>query len=770
MIVVAPRNMHHDIYTLYRKDNPLLSVKVIDKNELFLAAYPNLKQSTLLYLLTERHFSYDFAQTYLKYVPYVNEGNTPKLKELLNIKNELLEKGYLFNNEPLKALFNNKEAEVIGYSEKDKELLNLSKQLSLKLNFKKFNQDFNDIEAYQFVRFEDEVTYVLNEIAYLLDHGVDIHDILIIRRDQEYDYYLARFAPLFGYQINLDTSPSWFETGLCVEFLKLYEQNKDIEASLEELKTLTLEDYRYDDFASEVRKNVHQELEYVSQRDYLLHKLKNSSVDKSTFNPAIKVISNPSIFENKYVFALGFTQGEFPKTNKDTAYLSDSELSSLHLLTAKEETKFDQEEIIKFLGLSNKIVLTYSLKTLKEKRCYASPIINNLNIKVISNPFKDYFYSNKALAYITADLYDLAKYYDEKGDKYYQLLDVIDIPYGTYDNSFNGVDVYTYDSELLLSYSQLNDYYGCPFKYYLARILKVDEFKENNASILGNIVHELLQYGLLDESYDIESNFLNKIEQSNIDEESKVLWKFSLKEQVVEMVKFLRKHPQYMLNPTFKFEQTLNAKLDEKTTVTGRIDKLVILDNKYAVAVDYKTGTSGDFNPEHLKYGKSSQLPTYAYLIENDKRYSSYEVSGLYINHVINNKNDMSVKEDALIPSHLRLAGKTLIDNKAFSSFDNTIAGGKSEFVKGIGINYDGTFRISKTSTAYASKDEIHQLVEEVKNKYLEAAKAIRENKFEIHPFKDGESECRYCTYKDICYVRSSQVNNIAKDKEEENE
>lgn len=751
--------MHLDIINYYRKDNPLFDIKVIDKNEMSLGVHLNIKKSALIYLMSEYHYSYDIAETYLKYVALIEDDSTFKFAQLLKIKQDLLTKGYLYPNEALKLLFLNKEATVIGYSQEDKQLLHLAESLNLKLEFFDFNRNVKALEAYQFVRFEDEVNYVLNEVAYLLDNGVDIKDVVIIRRNKEYDYYLERFAPTYGYQINIENSTTWFETGVYVEFAKLYDELKDVNLALEELKKVCLEDDLYDEFVKIVNHLIIEDVSFEVQKSYLIHSLKNESISKAHYYPAIKVASNISLYSNKHVFILGFTQGDFPKTSKDDGYLSNKELKSLHLLNAKEETKFDQENLVNFFKQPNLVILTYSLKTLQEKRCYASPIISELNIKPIVNPFKDYFYSSKSLSYTLADLNDLSKYYHEKGDKYYQLKDLISISYDTYSNQFNGVTVYNSSSPLTLSCSQLDLYYSCPFKYYLSRIIEVDPFEESEAIILGKITHSLLENGLLNPDYDIATHFIELVKQSDISDELKILWQFSLKDQIVEMVNSLRKHPRYMKNPEFEFEVELDAKLDELTSVTGRIDKLVVLDKKYVAAVDYKTGSSGDFKPDYLVYGKSSQLPTYAYLIQEDARYSDYVVSGLYINHIIKNDNDMTIKKDRLIQDHLRLSGKSLTDIDAISSFDSTVADGKSEFIKGISVNKAGELMINSKSTALATSNEFAEYIKKVKSKYLEAASSIRNNEFNIYPFVDGRnSACSSCSYRDICYVRSNQM------------
>ena len=764
--------MHHDIVSYYRKDNPLFNVKTISKDDLVLAAYPNIKKSALLYLMSKHNLSYDTAETYLKYIPFVKNKSTNKINELFKLKQELFDAHYLHENDPLRRLYSNKKIMVIGYSKDDKQLLELASLLNLELSFFSFENNNKPFEANQFVRFEDEINYAFNEIAHLLDAGININDIVIVRRNKEYDYYLQRFAPLFGFQINLNNSCSWYETGVYVEFMKLYEESKDINTALDRLFDICQKDELYEEFTKVIKHLVVDGVDFEIQKSFLVHQLKTISTSSTRYYPAVEVSSNISFYENKYVFVLGFTQGDFPQTSKDDSYLSNQELDELKLLNAKQETKFDQEIILNLLREPNRFVFSYSLKSLQQKRFYASPILKELELEPINNPFNDYFYSKKGLTYIFADLKDSEKYYLERRERFYQLENVVSIPYDEYHNEYTETFVYNQNSYLTLSCSQLDLYYSCPFKYFLSRVLNVDPFEENDAIILGNILHSILEDGLLNESYDVKTKFIDLVEASNVSQETKILWRLSLVEQVTEMVDSLRKHRFYMTNPQFKFEIELNSKLDDKTTVTGRIDKLIVLNNQYVIAVDYKTGSSGDFKPDYLQYGKSNQLPTYAYLINNNEEYSEYQVAGLYINHIIKSDNDMSIKEDDVIQSHLKLSGKSIPSLDFISSFDNTIASGKSSFIRGVSIDKKSdNLSVNGRTTAYASSNEIADYIAKVKQNYLNAAKDIRNNQFMIHPFVDGSnSTCKNCSYRDICYVRPSQMHFIGQEEENNDE
>ena len=767
MLVIAPNYLHKDIRNYYRKDNPLFDIKLISKNDLKSAVYPNVKNRAIIHLMDKHQLTYDIAEMYLEYIPYAKAGISRKLDNLVKLKEDLKKENLLFDNEPVRLLYFNKEAKVIGYCKDDQELNYLLKELNINPTYSSLEVDYQVSEINQFNRIEDEVYFVLNEIAHLLDTGVDINDIVIVRKYSGYDYYLKKFASSFGYQINLDNSTSWSDSGLYVEFMRLYESNLDIEESLIELKEICREDDLYDEFVIAVRSLILEDVSEEIQYEYLTHRIKQLSYNLGRFDNAVNVSNNFPYVENKHVFVLGFMQSLFPKTNKDSGYLNNEELKQLYLLNAKEETRFDQEFILNSLKLPNFYSLSYSLTLSLGKYGYISPIATKLGLKKNINPFKDYFYSRPVLSYIVCDLEDSNYYYDERNEKYYKTLNVIDIPYNKYDNQYTFTNVYSSLDVIRLSTTSLTSYYGCPFRYYLSDILKVDPFEETEYTVLGNVVHRILEESLLDDKYDVEAKFKQYVAESSVDGDIKVLWSINILEQVKLAVMAVRLHKNYMKNPVFYHEIKLDYKLNENTTVTGRIDKLILLDKKYAVAVDYKTGSSGDFVSDQLKYGISSQLPSYAYLIGHSK-FEDYQVTGLYIHHVLFN-NKIEKDEDELIAKELKLAGKSLNNFDAFVSLDNTIGDGTSSFVKN--VSYKDTGLNSGKGSGLVSETEMEEFVNKVEELLVNASKRIHNNDFVIKPlFIKNYSACDHCSFKDICYVKYSQKYFPEGEEVEENE
>ena len=194
---------------------------------------------------------------------------------------------------------------------------------------------------------------------------------------------------------------------------------------------------------------------------------------------------------------------------------------------------------------------------------------------------------------------------------------------------------------------------------------------------------------------------------------------------------------------------------------------MVVLDDKYIVCIDYKTGSSSsNFKEGRFEYGLSTQLPTYTLLASRDERFADYQVMGIYINHVIPDSTNNTKEEDELIFNYLKLQGKTLADIDAISTFDSTIGDGKSSFIASVKLKKDMTF---DGKSAVISEEKFDDYKTTVESYYLEMASRIRNNDFPISPLfiSKNDNACQYCPFKDICYVRPYQ-RRLTEDSEDE--
>lgn len=758
--VLAPRSSFKYLLSSFRKDDPFFDVKLVSKEDLFRSIYPSVNDDCLLYLVKEKGLSFEIADLYLRYIPYVNNDfSNKKIHLLFELKEELAAKGLLVNS---KTDYRNSTCDIYYYSELDKELLNLLKEANISYRFIK-NDINKEFDLYEFNRIEDEVYFVLNRIASLIDSGVNINDIFIVNRNNEYDYYLKKFAPYFGYQVNSKSSVSLYSSGAVKEFLKIYESTKDISSSLEELKELMKEDPLYLEVEDVVSSNIIEDLSFELQKEFFVRKFKNRALNNVKFNNAVNVIDSPMISEGKHYFVIGFAQGLYPSISKSSQYLNDKELLEINRLNNKERTRIDAEELISSFNSSNNVTLSIS-KQSKSTSFYPSPLANLIKINKHEVNLDDVFYSKDAAKLIYSDLTDTYHFYKEEKDDYLRLNGVSDIEYNNYDNQYKDkANVYNENSKIHLSTSSLEKYSNCPFGYYLEKIVKLESFEGNFSTYLGNIAHELIEHSR-NKYFNFEQEFNDLTKNLDLSVSERYCLNHRLKEKILEAINAIKLREEGYENPTIKNELSVSYNLTPNTLIEGRIDNFVTFDDKYYICIDYKTGNT-KFESENLKYGLSSQLPTYSLLINNTDKYKDLEVIGLYINNIIDKSLKVDTNPDKIINPFYKLNGKTIDIIDQIKLIDPTIDSGESVFINGIKISKDGSI---KSKAAITKEDfEIYQQI--VKEKYIEMDKALRDNDFTIRPYflSDRQKGCTYCQYKDVCFVKNEQFNRL---KEEEDE
>ena len=761
--IIAPRKYHLLLLNYLRKNDPFLDIKIFSKESLARSIFISVKEDAIVYLMKTYGYSYEISKMYLSDIQYVTKSDNLKINFLNKLKEELIEHDLVIL--PSEESVSNVEATIYGYSEYDFELKNILESLKIKATYINYiNKDIKR-SLCNFEKIEEEVYYVLNEIASLIDKGTSINDIYIFRRNKEYDYYLKKFSPLFGYQLNLNSGYSYASTGAGKEFFKIYEEEKDLNVSLKILKEEMQDDPLYLDIEDLVLSN-QLDASFEIQKDYLVNKFKEKMIEEVRYDKAVNVISSPLYLENKHIYVMGFTQGLFPQSYKDDKYLNNEELHLINRLNSKDKTKCDEIELISFLNSLNNFYYSFANKSVASKY-YASPFTKIFNMKIYTPNLADSFYSLDVLKLIYADLKDLDNFYKEQPDNFYKIRDVIDIDYNSYKNDYlYKVDAYNNNSKIKLSTTSLDLFSHCPFRYYLDHVLKVDEFEYEYAASLGNIAHHIFEK-MREKDFDFDKEFSSKISELSLKSSEKFILTHNVKEQIKVAMEAIRKRERYYKKPIIYNEMELVHNIDDKTYIDGKIDNLVILDDKYYVIIDYKTGST-KFDDSKIKDGLSTQLPTYALLTSGNKKFEHLTLAGLYINNVLTSSLHVEQKEDELIPSYLKLNGKTLGDVEAVSYIDSTIGDLKSSFINNVSLKKDGCSL--KDTNAIVSENGFKDYMDTVSELFMEMNIKLRNNEFNISPYfkNDRDNGCQYCPYKDICYVRSSQYRVLSKEENED--
>ena len=750
--VLAPRSSFKYLLSSLRKDDPFKDVTLVSKEELLRSIYPSVTDECLLYLVKEKGLSFDLASLYLKYIPYVTiDSKSNKLYELYLLHKELDEKGLLVKS---KGSFANAECDVYYYSSDDLELKRAFETLNITPKFINFSED-KEYDLYSFERVEEEVYFILNRIASLIDSGVDINDIYIINRNSDYSYYLKKFAIKFGYTINISDDETLYSTGAVKHFLDYYDSEKDISKSLAHLKELMKDDELYLEVEDVVNNNTLDEASFELQKSYLISKFKNRRIGSKKYKNAVNVISSPLISEGKHYFVMGFAQGVYPSVSKGNQYLLDNDFKEINRLNNKQKSALDQIELINAFKSNNQFIFSFS-KQSKSSFYYLSPISYLISLTNKDVKLDDVQYSKYVSNLIYSNLSDLAYFYKDIKDDYLRLSDVVNIDFNTYDNQYKDkAKVYDENSKISLSTSSLEKYFKCPFAYYLDKIIGLDEFEDTFYTLLGNIVHKLIEDSRK-KDFDFDKEYEELIAKSDFSISELYRLKHRLKDRIQEAILSIRKREEGYVASTIYNEEKFEYDLTDKTTIYGRIDSLVTFDDKYYICIDYKTNSTR-FDPKELEHGLSTQLPTYSLLVNSDERFKGYKVIGLYINSVVDSSIKNDNNPDKIIKDCYKLFGKNIDIIDEIKYIDPTIDSGATIFICSVKVTKDGSVKGAVDEATFEEYKNI------VKDKYLEMDKELRNNNFLIYPYfvSSHNYGCHYCNYKDVCFVKDSQYHNL---------
>lgn len=770
-VLVIPNNIKSNVLLELNKLDKLYNIKIMNLNKLIQNLTFTYEKEAIYYLINKYNIKYEVAKVYLDNIRYVDvkDYKIDKLNKLSDIKRELKENNLLKFNSNFKIFLEGKEIIIFGYdhiSKYERTIINELEHVSI---IKKDVRHYIPT-IYEFENIDNEVEFVAVKIIELLNDNVGISNIKLAGVTSEYYSVIERIFKFYNIPINLPNKSSIYDTNIIFDFIKSISE-KTIDESLK------LINKKYD-FNNEENKRIYNSLikilnEYTFVDDYKkvidmiiydLKKTNNYTVNKSNSINIIDIKDN-IIDDDIYVFLIGFNQGNIPVINKDEEYLSDKLKEILDIDTSKEKNKLEKAGVINSIRSIKNLIITYKLKTPFDIY-YKNSIIDDLNLRVINNIKIENKYSNKMNNIKLANKLDnLIKYGIKESDIDDLYNTYSDTKYMTFDNKFKGIDkndLNKYlDNKLLLSYSSIDNYYRCPFRYYLNNILKLTDFEESFAINIGNLFHYVLSK-CFDKNFDFEKEFSEYAKNLKLTISDKFFMK-KLKGELKFIIDTINMQNKFssLDNASYENKVYINKEGTVKLTFMGVIDKLLYKkeNNKtYVVIIDYKTGNPHT-NLNNIIYGIDMQLPIYLYLSNNMKEIENIEVIGFYLQKILNseivkqkNKTYEKQKRD-----NLKLQGYSIDNEEELSMFDFSYK--DSEVIKSMKVGNNGFYAYSKT----ISKEKIDKLIDLTERNIDNAFNNILDAKFDIAPKRIGKENvgCLYCKYKDICYMREEDIVNL---------
>lgn len=370
-------------------------------------------------------------------------------------------------------------------------------------------------------------------------------------------------------------------------------------------------------------------------------------------------------------------------------------------------------------------------------------------------------YSNDYNKLMLAKKIDNLIKFNENDEELEILYNNYNIGYKSYDNKFTGINnehlLADINDKIIFSYTNISDYYSCPFKFYLARVLKIDKFETTLDQFIGSLFHFVLQNSL-DGDMDIDDSYDKYIEEHNEDIEftNKVNYFLKvLKEEIHFVVNTIKEQYKHSTHQEVLTEKKVEIDIERKikTKIKGFVDKILVLNNNLLV-VDYKTNTK-EVEKDLFEFGIGIQLPIYLYLLKclDD----NYLVAGMYLQHILDLNQNYDIKKDFIEEKKkkLKLTGITFNDINLISKFDDTY--NKSEIITSLSTK-DEEIKKTKNILDNSEKEELTTLME---NLIMKAIDNVCDGKFDIKPIKiekhaDG---CDYCNFKDVCYRKFKDYN-----------
>ncbi len=764
-LIIAPRSMHQSLIEVENHQDGFYDVKMMTKEELIEDYFGRFDHQAIIETMLAKRINYDSARAIVDILPFIDKKyGIAKLDELFDLRKLLEEKNLLIKNEYLAIALKDKIVEIYSYSPDDYYLnLILKATNQERVSYISNTTSIEGSSIVEFSSIEQEVHTVMNQIASLIDEGKSANDIFLLGVDDAYEYYVERYASLYGIVINGFSTRSLSKTGEARDFLDLCYQNMNIAISIEQYFQNTGNNQTKIALYNAINKCIDKRLDFDMQIDVIKSVLKASAKENEKYKNAIHIISSNNGVKNADIFVLGFRQGAFPKVSKDTDYLLESEKELCGYIKTIDLNKENIYSLVDFLKSQNRFHYSFSRRSISEN-FYPSFLASEYKFKITNPPLISVDYSLEAASIELSKMFDSRIKYKEISPLEVPYQKAINLTYATYDNSFNGAEVFNSQSLLKLSYSPISSFQKCQFKYFLEQVMKVDEFEENFYNKLGLLSHDLFKNSLRDD-FDFISQYDACLAKSTWNDKELTLL-VSIKEYLRLACQNIIDHKKTLDGAAYYLETPLSFNLDNKTILKGTIDKIIVTKNKNLYLVDYKTGKES-FNPNELEFGFSMQLPTYGLLTSEDERFKDCKLSGLYINHII----DEGIKKtfsDLVTPSYLKLDGQTISDIQSIESIDPNYQKEGPRFVNIPGLLKSGEF---PKTPRLAPKETFEDYLKIVKTKYIESNDKIRQNDFRINPkLIKKKSSCEYCTYKDICYVRKSQQVILIKEESEEDE
>ncbi len=757
-IVIVKDGTKNSLLDLINSNKKLLNIKIITLNELKRKYCFDYNKETIYYIVKNYNVNMSIANKYIENLYYVNDKITDdKIKFLYSLKKDLLDKNLLIENNLFKKFLTNKNIVLYNLKYVDKFYKNIFNELKESNNIEKINNERETSikELYKAESSEEEIAFVASKICELIKSGVNINNIKLANVKKEYSFVINKTFKMFNIPVSLPSFATIKGTNIVRKFKELY--SSDINSAINELQKLVKTNNDKKIFKQIINIiNSYSFENYDNLKELIFEEIDNIKTENIKYKNSVKVvnITDEIISDSDYVFLINFNEGVIPTNYKDEDYFNDKIKDKLNISMSSELNKNANLELQECISKIKNLIVTYS-KYDTNNEIFVSPSYDEklfVNKEININFNNSNLYNKTKLVSNMDELNKFGVMSDELIvlNNHYK-----DIKYLDYNNKFKGIDIKSLHEYLTkgltLSYTSINSYYECAFKYYLNYILRLNKYEDNFSTVIGNIFHEVLSYAFNDD-FDFDSKWKESVEKENTRYSFNNMEKFflsNLKDELILIIETIKEQLKYTSLKKSMYEKEVKIEINKDLNIifTGKIDKVLYdeFDGECICAIiDYKTGSTS-MDLKYVPFGLKMQLPVYIYLLKNSNIIGTVKVGGFYLQKIINNDRDINKRI-----SNLKLQGYTNSDEKIIEKVDSSYA--DSKVIKNLKLTNSGFSKNSRLLT----EEEIDKLSLLVETKVKEASNDIINGKFDINPktVDNKNIGCNYCKFKDICYMK----------------
>ena len=754
LVIVAPASLRKAILAEKIGSYPLLDLKILSKGNLLRGLAFDFDLLAVKEASDFLKTSYAIAQEFLSLLPVVSLAHKGIPERFASLLDHLEGKGLLYRRPYFKNLLQNKKVLVFAYSSCDRELSLLFERAGVTPIFEKMALNKEETTVHSYFDEKREAVALFERIWNDIESGdVATPSSVNLLVGPGYEKEIRRLSRRYGLPVNgldeatLSSFPfyksfyAYLEEGKAVDeafaaignpVSNVYGERKALASLLSEIAPLSTGD----------RAAYLQLLEYGAGRTKVQPHPYKDGINLIHFDEAVPYLD--------HLYVIGFNAPAFPPASKDDGLLSTAEKEAMGLNTALIENAMASETVWALLrsgGVRYISLIDKNPPGKDEKPPFRPHVIEKEPVRERAILREDengvpFSHSKEETIFLSARAKDNLRLYREqsKEESYYS---DAEIGYRQYDNSFTGVS-FPLKMPLSLSYSSLDKYSNCPFRFYLDEFLLHSNDEYSFASAFGTLFHFAIQIehaGTID--WKAVADRADELFAGRCLDRSIALEKVKYAEIVAQ------KHDEFLANSGFgktvKREEGVLVSVSEDLRIKGTIDEACLGKEKLLI-VDFKTGSVSFSYSEALKK-RDLQLPTYLLLAA--EHFPKYQPVGAFI---------VSVKGFGRGSDHpFKLDGIFLDEQETMALLDpKLLPGSSSSYVEGLKRKKGGDY--GQSSKRIGALD-FQKLSETALEAFKEVANEVKALAFPIAPRRiKGRTPCSLCGLRDVCFLKDEQI------------